>query len=328
MAKSGEWFSSWVRSLTRGLHRIAVNPAVVLGRVLLKERTDPSREVWVESGRLWMPANREIEISVVMPAYNAGSGLRPAVDRLIEVMEAEGIGYELIVVDDGSTDGSIDTLSDLSRQVRIVELPTNRGKGGALHAGFSRARGSWVGFVDSDGDIDPAHLVQYLKVGRATGADMVYADKKHRESVSASSPFRKIVSLTFSQFVTTLFSLGVQDTQTGCKLIKREVLADILPRLRETRFAFDLELFVAATSAGYTSAVAAPVELQARMSGSTVSRSAILRTLKDALVVLARRHSTPTYQEAVRPGVRVYVKGAPSAGSQRSAPQTRSGGAA
>ncbi len=327
-AKYASVLTSWLRGITQRLHRIAVDPAVAVGRVLLKERTDPTREAWGESGRLWMPANREIEISVVMPAYNAGSGLRPAVDRLMDVMESEGIGYELIVVDDGSTDDSIETLSDLSRQVRIVELPANRGKGGALHAGFSRARGSWVGFVDSDGDIDPAHLVEYLKVGRATGADMVYADKKHRESVSASSPFRKMVSLTFSRLVTTLFSLGVHDTQTGCKLIKREVLSDILPRLRETRFAFDLELFVAATSAGYTSAVAAPVELQARMSGSTVSRSAIIRTLKDALVVLARRHSTHTYQEAVRPGVRVYVKGAPTGGAQVPPSRPQSGGAA
>jgi glycosyltransferase involved in cell wall biosynthesis len=328
VASSWGWLASSLRVVTTRLHRIAVDPAVAVGRVLLKERSDPTREAWGESGRLWMPANREIEISVVMPAYNAGSGLRPAVDRLMSVMAAEQIGYELIVVDDGSTDDSIETLSDVPGPVRIVELPANRGKGGALHAGFSRARGSWVGFVDSDGDIDPAHLVEYLKVGRATGADMVYADKKHRQSVSASSPFRKMVSLTFSRFVTTLFSLGVQDTQTGCKLIKREVLADILPRLRETRFAFDLELFVAATSAGYTSAVAAPVELRARMSGSTVSRSAILRTLKDALVVLARRHSTHTYQESVRPGVRVYVKGAPNAPSQVPLTPPHSSGAA
>ena len=185
----------WPQTIRQRLHRVAVNPAVIAGRVMLKDKPDPVREAWGESSRLWMPPNREIEISVVMPAYNAGSGLRPAVERLIDVMTAEGIGFEVIVVDDGSTDDSIATLAGLPRQVRTVELPTNRGKGGALHAGFSRARGSWVGFVDSDGDIDPAHLVGYLKTGRATGADMVYADKKHRDSVSASSPFRKLVSL-------------------------------------------------------------------------------------------------------------------------------------
>ncbi len=112
----------------------------------------------------------------------------------------------------------------------------------------------------------------------------------------------------------TKFGLGVNDTQTGCKLMRREVMADVLPRLRETRFAFDLELFVAASSAGYTTAVAAPVELKERMAGSTVTKSTIVRTLKDALTVLARRGSTATYATAVRPQSRVFARhpGVPS----------------
>jgi len=296
------------------MREAAVTPAFLVGKMLLKDRPEPSRDVWTESSRLWMPANREIEISVVMPAYNPGDALRPAVDRCVDVMRAEGIGFELIVVSDGSTDGSMATLEGAGPEVRIIELPANRGKGGALHAGFSRARGSWVGFVDSDGDIDPAHLVDYLKVGRETGADMVYANKKHRDSISASSPFRKVISLGFSSLVDALFSLGVNDTQTGCKLLRREVLADVLPRLRETRFAFDLELFVAASTAGYTTAVAAPVELKERMAGSTVSSSTITRTLKDALVVLARRRGTSTYRESSRPQAQVYTRGVGSAG--------------
>lgn len=291
------------------VRRAAVLPARLAGKALLRDRPEPTRAVWTESSRLWMPPNREIEISVVMPAYNPGAALRPTVDRLVSVMREAGVGFELIVVSDGSTDGSMATLDGAGPEVRVVELPANRGKGGALHAGFSRARGSWVGFVDSDGDIDPAHLVEYLKVARETGADLVYANKKHRDSISASSPFRKVVSFGFSTMVDTLFSLGVNDTQTGCKLVRREVLADVLPRMRETRFAFDLELFVAASTAGYTTAVAAPVELKERLAGSTVSRGTITRTLKDALVVLARRESTTTYTQGVRPRSRVYAKG-------------------
>ncbi len=308
---------AWLRTTGERLHRIALNPALLVGKALMKDRPEPTRAVWAESSRLWMPANREIEISVVMPAYNPGDALRPAVDRLVQVMRDEDIGFELIVVSDGSTDGSMATLDGAGPEVRAIELPQNRGKGGALHAGFSRARGSWVGFVDSDGDIDPAHLAGYLKTGRETGADLVYANKKHQGSISASSPFRKFVSFGFSSVVGALFSLGVNDTQTGCKLMRREVLADVLPRLRETRFAFDLELFVAASTAGYTTAVAAPVELKERMAGSSVSKSTIVRTLKDSLVVLARRHSTTTYRDAVRPRSRVYVKnvGVPPTGA-------------
>ncbi len=300
------------------LRNLLVAPARLFGQSLLKEKPDPQRPVWTESSRLWMPANREIEISVVMPAYNPGDALRPAVDRCVQVMRDDAIGFELIVVSDGSTDGSMATLEGAGPEVRVVELPENRGKGGALHAGFSRARGAWVGFVDSDGDIDPAHLVDYLTIGRQTGADMVYANKKHSGSISASSPFRKLVSFGFSSIIGTLFSLGVNDTQTGCKLMRREVMADVLPRMRETRFAFDLELFVAASSAGYKTAVAAPVELKERMAGSTVTKATIVRTLKDALTVLARRDSTSTYAMAVRPQAQVYSKHAGVPGSRAS----------
>lgn len=287
-----------------------VAPARFVGRSLLKDKPDPQEPVWSDSSRLWMPANREIDISVVMPAYNPGDALRPAVDRCVSVMRENGIGFELIVVSDGSTDGSMATLEGVGPELRIVELPENRGKGGALHAGFSRARGAWVGFVDSDGDIDPAHLVEYLRIGQRSDADMVYANKKHSGSISASSPFRKLVSFGFSTLVGTLFALDVNDTQTGCKLMRREVMADVLPRMRETRFAFDLELFVAASSAGYTTALAAPVELKERLAGSTVSKTTILRTLKDALTVLARRDTTSTYALAVRPQSQVYVRSA------------------
>jgi glycosyltransferase involved in cell wall biosynthesis len=291
------------------LRMIVVAPSLWFGRRLLEERPDqPSANQGTESRRLWMPPHRDIEISVVMPAYNPGDALRPTVDRLVDVMRSESVGFELIVVSDGSTDGSMATLEGAGPEVRIVELPRNRGKGGALHAGFARARGSWVGFVDSDGDIDPAHLVAYLRTGQATNADVVYANKKHAESVSASSPFRKLVSFGFSSIVGTLFALGVNDTQTGCKLVRREVMADVLPRLRETRFAFDLELFVAAKAAGHTVAVAAPVELKERMAGSSVTKSTIIRTLQDALVVLARRYRTAVYGKANKPRAGVYMR--------------------
>jgi hypothetical protein len=304
-------FLTWLLTPFRLL---VVAPALFAGKRLLDDRPEGTAPMaWTESRRLWMPANEHTEITVVMPAYNPGEALRPTVDRLVSVMREEGVGFELIVVSDGSTDGSMATLDGAGPEVRIVELPANRGKGGALHAGFSRARGSWVGFVDSDGDIDPAHLVHYLRTGQATGADVVYANKKHRDSVSASSPFRKLVSFGFSSIVGTLFRLGVNDTQTGCKLVRREVMADVLPRLRETRFAFDLELFVAASAAGHTVAVAAPVELQERLAGSTVTKSTIIRTLQDALVVLARRHRTATYVEPARPTAGVYTRNMASA---------------
>jgi hypothetical protein len=253
---------------------------------------------WAVDDTLWSPADDDVELSVVIPFYNPGDSMRPTVDRLVSGLRDEGVGFEVVCVSDGSTDGSEQTLSGAGDEVRVVVNPVNRGKGAALHTGFAHARGSYVGMVDADGDIDPLHLVDYLRRARAERAHVVYADKKLDTSQSASSALRKLVSVGFSSIVGALFALGVRDTQTGCKVFSRHALQTVLPRLREERFAFDLEFFVAAKAAGLTRLVAAPVTLGERLAGSTVTATTILRTLGDALTVHGRLHLTPTYRTA------------------------------
>ncbi|MFI5935886.1 glycosyltransferase family 2 protein [Actinoplanes sp. NPDC051494] len=251
-----------------------------------------------DASRLWSPADAAVELTVVVPFYNPGAALRPTVERLIASLRAEGVAYEVIAVSDGSTDGSERSLDGLPG-VRVVGSPVNQGKGAALHLGFAAAKGAWIGFVDSDGDIDPVHLVEYLRVAQSGGHAGVYADKRHEASASASSSFRKLVSMFYSTLVTMLFVLGMRDTQTGCKVLRRDVLAMLLPRMRERRFAFDLEFFVAAKAAGVDGFVGAPVRLEERVAGSTVTSKAILRTVRDTLVIFARLHLTHQYRPAV-----------------------------
>jgi glycosyltransferase involved in cell wall biosynthesis len=169
----------------------------------------------------------------------------------------------------------------------LIVLPQNQGKGPALMRGFSAARGTYVSFIDADGDIDPAHLVGYVDRIRE-GGDMVYACKRHEHSISASSSLRKLISIGFSTYTSMLFRLGVADTQTGCKMMRRELMADVLPHMHERRFAFDLELFVVAKRRGHDDLRPAPVELGERLAGSTVTSKAVLRTLKDSLTIWKR----------------------------------------
>ena len=285
---------------------VALVPALIaaafmLGRSRLKRGADAGvviEPAWTASDALWRAQHPDVELSVVIPFYNPGDSMRPTVDRLVGALREEGIGFEVICVSDGSTDGSEETLVGAGDEVRVIVNPVNRGKGAALHTGFSHALGAYVGMVDCDGDIDPLHLLDYVRRAQLHGAHVVYADKRLATSTSASSPLRKLVSFGFSSVVGTLFALGVQDTQTGCKLFSREALATVLPRLREERFAFDLEFFVAAKAAGVTSMMSAPVHLSERLSGSTVTMGTILRTLTDALNVLGRLHLTPTYRSS------------------------------
>ncbi|WP_306214809.1 glycosyltransferase family 2 protein [Actinoplanes sp. RD1] len=259
--------------------------------------TGTGRAQLFDASRLWSPADPGVELTVVVPFYNPGAALRPTVEQLIGKLRAEGVAYEIIAVSDGSTDGSERTVEGLPG-VRVVTAGRNQGKGAALHLGFAAARGSWIGFVDADGDIDPAHLVDYLRTARSGNHPGVYADKRHHASDSASSTFRKLVSMFYSTLVTMLFLLGMRDTQTGCKVLRRDVLATLLPRMRERRFAFDLEFFVAAKAAGIRGFVGAPVRLEERVAGSTVTSKAILRTIRDTFVIFGRLHLTRQYRPA------------------------------
>lgn len=279
--------------------RLVVLLPVLLAALVRHRRSGADSASLVGPADVLFAGPGELDLTVVIPSYNPGAALRSTVTDLVAAADRAGIAYEVIAVSDGSTDGSDEGLEEVGPAVRVVRCATNRGKGAALHTGFARARGRYVGFVDADGDIDPAHVVDYLAVARSGDHDVVYASKRHPLSQSASSAVRKVISYGFISVVGTLFALGVADTQTGCKLFRRETLATVLPRLREHRFAFDLEFFVAARAAGVARMVAAPVEIKARMAGSTVGRAAITRTLGDALTVLARLHFTPTYRTAV-----------------------------
>lgn len=152
----------------------------------------------------------------------------------------------------------------------------NRGKGGALATGFTRARGRLIGFIDADGDIDPSHLADYIEEALRSDADIVLADKTHPESVNGSSSGRQLTSGVM-HLVNRALGLTVVDTQTGAKLYRRELVQEAIPRMWENGFAFDVELFVMAQHLAFDNVVSMPVTIE-RDGGSTVSMRSTLRT--------------------------------------------------
>lgn len=278
--------------------------AITVGRTtdeLVDEQEPLSTAVtppWVHDDRLWQPAADDVELSVVVPFYNPGPSVGTTVGSIVDLLRAEHVGFEVIAVSDGATDGSEAHVEAVGApEVHLVVQPVNQGKGAALQRGFASARGRYIAFIDADGDIDPSHLVDYLTRIRE-GGDLVYASKRHPQSMSESSPFRKLVSLGFMTVTGSLFRLGVGDTQTGCKVLRRELVADVLPWLQERRFAMDLELFVVAKRRGHLDMRPAPVHLGERLAGSTVTTKAIVRTLRDTLTIWRRRYVDRAYGPA------------------------------
>jgi glycosyltransferase involved in cell wall biosynthesis/O-antigen/teichoic acid export membrane protein len=228
----------------------------------------------------------EVDLSLVIPFYNPGHRLAGHVRAVVDALRAEQVSFEVIAVSDGSTDGSPSTISGIE-QVRIVDLAVNQGKGAALRAGLAQGRGRYLGFIDGDGDIPAGQLSQYLAAIMAADPDVVFGSKIHPDSDVVYPPLRRLYSWGYRQLTGLLFRLPARDTQTGIKLIRRETLAAVLPKMLEKRFAFDLELLVVARRMGYQHFLELPVEIGERFT-STISSKAVWRTLLDTLAICYR----------------------------------------
>lgn len=279
------------------LRSIVLAPALLAAATIMS-RTAPTggAPAWTSSTRLWAPA--DLDLTVVIPSYNPGPALTRTVSELCASLDKAHASFEVVVVSDGSTDGSEDGVEEIDPRVVLIRAPHNAGKGAALHRGFAAARGAHVAFVDADGDISADHVERYWHVARDGHHAIVYADKRHTRSQVSSSRFRKLVSLGFTTLVGSFFDLPIRDTQTGCKVVRRDVMASVLPLLRERGFAFDLELFVAAHTVGFGDFVGVPVAIGQRLAGSTVGARAVLRTLRESLCILGRLRLGHSYGSA------------------------------
>ncbi len=241
-----------------------------------------------------------LDISVVLPCYNAGPALRAVVERLCGQLDGVG-SYELIVVSDGSTDETVATARSFeSEAVRVIEYPLREGKGHALRVGLREARGEYVAFCDADGDIASEALPSFLTLMRLYDPDVVLGSKRHPLSDVYYPPLRRLLSWTYHKLTRLLFRVNVRDTQTGLKLIRRDVLAAVLPRMLEKRYAFDLEFLVVARSLGFARVFEAPVRIDYRFA-SHVNPGATLRIVRDTLAIFYRHHILDTYRGAGLP---------------------------
>jgi glycosyltransferase involved in cell wall biosynthesis len=240
-----------------------------------------------------------LDVTIVVPYYNPGSRLRTTVEHMVRVLDSSGMTFEIIAVSDGSTDGSHFTLEGFPESVvRRVEFDRNVGKGHALRVGLGLGRGRYLGFIDADGDISPEFLAPFVTIMRTEQPDIIIGSKRHPESSVHYPPLRRLYSWGYQHLIHLLFRLKVRDTQVGIKLVDRAVISDVLPLLRESRFALDLELLVLARRLGYDRMVEAPVRIEERF-GSTISLKAVGLLLVDTLGLFIRFSIRREYEPTI-----------------------------
>jgi glycosyltransferase involved in cell wall biosynthesis/O-antigen/teichoic acid export membrane protein len=245
-----------------------------------------------------LSAQASVELSLVLPCHNAGVGLRKVLTDLLRAVDEVG-SFEIILVSDGSTDETVSIAERFAPEVRVLHYPGRGGKGHALRVGLTEARGRYVAFVDADGDIAPETIRPFLALMKLYEPDVVLGSKRHPLSEVYYPPSRRMLSWAYHKVTRLLFRVNVRDTQTGMKLIRREVLAAVLPRLLEKRYAFDLEFLVVARSLGYKRVFEAPVRIDYRFSSHVNPRS-VVRIGLDTLAIFYRHYLLDSYRQSAQ----------------------------
>lgn len=237
------------------------------------------------------------ELSIVIPAYNEALRLPQTLERIEAYLATLGLPAEVIVVDDGSTDGTAQVArQQVARWQQLRLLPgTHRGKGAAIQLGMAAARGRYRIFSDADLSVPIDDLEKLLKPLRA-GAGVAIASRALPDSqVEVHQPwYRETMGKIFNKLVRIFVLGGVKDTQCGFKAFTAEVAERVFPELQTRGFGFDVEILYRAQRAGYRIA-----EVPTRWINSPQSRVHPIRhSLAMFLELLAipdrvRKHPTP-----------------------------------
>jgi dolichyl-phosphate beta-glucosyltransferase len=201
-----------------------------------------------------------VDLSVVIPAYNEERVIATTVARVAPYLEARGGENELLVVDDGSTDGTVQVIRGLLSQhscLRLVESEGNGGKGRAVKLGVLSSRGRFVLYTDAD-LVYPIDGAEPFVAELERGADVAIGCRSHRDTLFALNPRhfpyiyqRYLVGRIYITIANALLGLGVRDTQAGFKAFRGEAARDIFGRTRCYDFAFDVEVIHIARLLGY-----------------------------------------------------------------------------
>ena len=184
-------------------------------------------------------------LSIVVPAYNERPTVEQLLRRVAEAPLPDGMGRQVVVVDDGSTDGTRELLRELAAAgeplpFTLIEQPENRGKGAAIRAGFAAATGDVLVVQDADLEYDPREYPRLLQPILDGEADVVYGSR------FLGGPHRVLFFWHYlgNRFLTTLSNmltdLNLSDMETCYKLFRREVLDGV--ELRSNRFGIEPEL--------------------------------------------------------------------------------------
>ena len=242
-----------------------------------------------------------IALSLVLPAYNEAARLPPYLASIRRHLERRYPGgYEVIVVDDGSTDGLGRVLEQTAAgwpQLRWIRHAQNQGKGAAVRTGMLAARGQLVLFADADG-ATPIAEESGLAAAIRAGADLAVGSRLVAAAGARRSRnwLRGLAGRMFALLARRLLRLPVRDTQCGFKMFRGDVARHLFSVLRERGFLFDLEVLGLARRLGYRT-VEVPIDWREVPGGHFSPARQFPKLMADLRRILRRLRTAPARAE-------------------------------
>lgn len=195
----------------------------------------------------------ETEVSAIIPVFNDRTALEIAIPRSIETLSRVSDHFELIVAEDGSTDGSAELVKRFEQQdyrIRLLHSDERLGRGRALNRAIREAKGAIVCYYDVDLATDMRHLAELVGAMR-DGFDITTGSRLLPESDRERTGGREIASRAYNFLVRVILGSSVHDHQCGFKAFNRQRVLSIIPAIRSDHWFWDTELLVRCQRQGY-----------------------------------------------------------------------------
>ncbi len=199
-------------------------------------------------------SSKRLELSIVLPMYNEARRIEHCVKSVEKAIKSFSSSYEIIIAEDGSTDGTdliASYLAEINPSVKQLHSDMRLGRGRAIKRAFHIAKGDVIVYLDADLATNLRHLPQIVKVvkgrrGMAVGSRLVRGSRVER------STLRRISSIAYNLLVRMLFCDGVRDHQCGFKAFSQELAKDLLGKVRSNGWLWDTEMIVRGKRRGYS----------------------------------------------------------------------------
>jgi glycosyltransferase involved in cell wall biosynthesis len=201
-----------------------------------------------------MKEEHMVEFSIVLPAYNEANRLENAVTKVMKALEEFADSYEIIIAEDGSTDGTDKVAALVSERYQFVKHlhgEKRLGRGTALKNAFKKASGKILVCMDVDLATDVGQLKSLVNAIKEEGYDFAIGSRMLSESKVERSRTRQLTSKSYNFLVRAMLGSKVKDHQCGFKAFKREALMQLLDAVAAHHWFWDTELLVRAARKGY-----------------------------------------------------------------------------